>query len=388
MGNNNVAKPFQYRGKWRITVTLPNRTRVTCGFDTCADAAQWGTDQMAKASTETAPALGGPNQATLAQALDHYARIYSLKKWGQVADLGRINRYLAAAGMPLLEAIKTEQGDVRVRARTGSESVPASFQKHLGERRLLRSQTNTQRDALAAMPCSHISPRILAKFQAAMVEEGLSESSARKELALLKAVFKVAVRDWTWLRFDNPCAMLKLGKSKQRFVKFDAAQREALGAALAECANPYLAPFVFMVRHTTLCRKALLDLRWSDVDLGDRSSLAVTESGQWLYKFPRPVVEVLLQMPKSPCGRIFPMSASAVTQDWNRVRARANLLEPQFRDVRHIDTADGVRRGLTGRLLSQVMGHSPINTAQAYVSLMGENVASALDAAMENGAPL
>lgn len=38
-----------------------------------------------------------------------------------------------------------------VQALTGSKSVPANFQKQLGERRALRSQTNTLRDALSPL---------------------------------------------------------------------------------------------------------------------------------------------------------------------------------------------------------------------------------------------
>jgi integrase len=228
----------------------------------------------------------------------------------------------------------------------------------------------------------------LREFQALMKKEGLSESTAQKEFAMLKVMFNVAMREWSWGSFENPCTGIKLGKSKRRFIKLEAAEREALDAALAQCENPYFWPLVFTAKETTLRLDSLLELRWDSVDLGDRSTLAPTKTGQLVHKFSKPVQELLQTLPRSPCGRIFPLSKTAVTQAWNRVRARANLRWLQFRDLRHIGATDWVRRGLTAHVLSKVLGHSTIVTAQRYVDLVGNDVGRALDEAMENCAPL
>lgn len=381
------SKPFKYRDGWRITVTLKNGTRPTKDFDKHADAVQWAAEQLANASADHEAVLGGPNQATVAQALNYYARVYSLHKRGLGAELSRINRYLVAAGMPELEAHKNDQGGIEVRERP-RRHVPDGFQTHVGRRRAKRSETNALRDALALKPCGRVSTVSLREFQALMKNEGLSESTAQKEFAMLKVMFNVAMREWSWGGFENPCAGIKLGKSKRRFVKLEPAQREALDAALAECENPYFWPLVFVAKETTLRRETLLELRWSDVDLGDRSTLAPTKTGQVMHKFSKPVQALLLSLPRSPCGRIFPLSKTAVTQAWNRVRTRANLPGLQYRDLRHIGATDWVRRGLTAHVLSKVLGHSTITTAQRYVDLVGDDVGRALDEAMEKCALL
>jgi len=172
---SKVAKPFKYRGRWRMTVTLDNGTRPTKDFERYADAVQWGAEQLANANSEHEPVLGGPTQATLAQALNEYARVYSLQKGGVSAELTRINRYLSAANLPELAVQTHENGGVTVVERTRRQTA-AGFRGHLERRREQRTRTNAMRDELALRTCNRITTKDLRDFQSAMKEEGLSDS--------------------------------------------------------------------------------------------------------------------------------------------------------------------------------------------------------------------
>ena len=61
-----AAKPFAYRGKWRIQVTLKNGKRPVENFIKHADALQWAADTLANDNSAHEAQLGGPTQATLA----------------------------------------------------------------------------------------------------------------------------------------------------------------------------------------------------------------------------------------------------------------------------------------------------------------------------------
>lgn len=96
----SAEKPFKYRGRWRIQVTLKNGTRPFKDFDLHGGARDWATKTLADADTDHGLLLGGPN--TLAHALDHYALQHTITKGGVNAELNRINHYLEAVNMPLL----------------------------------------------------------------------------------------------------------------------------------------------------------------------------------------------------------------------------------------------------------------------------------------------
>lgn len=381
------SKPFKYRGRWRIVVTLDNGERPTKDFDHRADAVLWGAPQTAIANAEHEPVLDGPTRTTVAAALEHYGRLYSVHKGGVAAELARINRYLVAAGMSELSVTTTDEGGIAVVPQAPRATKPG-LQAHVDQRRAKRAGTNAMRDGLALKTCNRLTTASLREFYALMKREGLTESTIQKEFAMLKTVFNVAASEWQWGNFKNPCTPIKLGKSKRRFVKLDATQRASLDTALAECENPYFWPLVVMAKETTLRRKTLLELRWDNVDLDDRTSLVSTKTGQMVHKFSTPVVELLRALPRDPSGRIFPLSETAVTQAWNRVRDRANLPNLQYRDLRHLGATDWVRRGVTTHVLRKVLGHSSIATAQYYVDLVNDDVGDALDAAMARSAPV
>ena len=71
---SKAVKPFAYRGKWRIQVTLKNGKRPAENFIKHADALQWAADTLANDNSAHEAQLGGSTQATLAQALLHYAQ--------------------------------------------------------------------------------------------------------------------------------------------------------------------------------------------------------------------------------------------------------------------------------------------------------------------------
>lgn len=102
---NRAAKPFKYRGRWRAQPTLANGLRPAQDFDTYDAAKACISEQLANANTEHLPELGGPKQASLAQALAHYAGLHTITKGGYAAELDRINHYLVADGLSALKIV-------------------------------------------------------------------------------------------------------------------------------------------------------------------------------------------------------------------------------------------------------------------------------------------
>jgi integrase len=371
-------KPFKYREKWRATVTLSNRTRPTRDFEKYDDAVQWIAEQLANADSLCAPELGGPTVATLADALFHYAGLYTVNKGGVVSELNRINHYLEAAGRASLKSVPNDAGGFALVERP-LRALPSAFERHNQTRRTAREQTYARFGELAQKRCSVISTADIRRLVSDMQREGLSDSTIQKEVALLKHMFNMAAGEWNWKGFENPCKGIKLGKSEMRFVFISKEQRQALWNALAGCDNPYFWPLVEIDMQTTLRRASLLAMRWDQVDLDGRLVMVPSKSGQVAIPLTLHAVTVFKQMPRDDSGYVFPMSANAVDMAWDGVRVKAGVPKLQFRDLRHLAATDFARRGFNSHQLKKVLGHKTTFMADVYVNLVNQDVLDAMD---------
>lgn len=253
------AQPFKYRGAWRAQVTLKNGTRPFRDFTSHGDAGDWITDQLAKANTETLPELGGPGQASLAEALAHYAGLNTITKGGYSAEIDRINHYLEGADIKPLKIVTIDGKRQLILKET--KKLPSAFKANKDTLLHKREGTYKLIAALGRRKCSTLCTADFRRLMVSMKNEGLSDSTIQKEIALLKHLFNIVAAEWNWKGFDNPCAGLKLGGSNQRFVFMTQEQRVALRQALAQCDNPYFWPLVEVCMQTTLRKgtKALQD---------------------------------------------------------------------------------------------------------------------------------
>lgn len=372
------AKPFRYRGKWRAQVTLENGMRPAKNFESHADAVDWMARQLANANSKHAPALGGPTIATLADALRHYAELYTVNKDGAVSELNRINHYLEAAGHSRLKLVLTDTDGKRLQ-EVEPGPLPSAFQKHNEARRAMRKQTYIRIGLLANKRCSAISTEDIRKFFSEMKQEGLGDGTVQKEIALLKHLFNMVAAEWNWNGFKNPCVGIKLGKSEMRFVFISTQQRQALWDALAECDGPYFWPLVEVCLQTTLRRKSLLKMRWDKTDLEGRIAHVPTKTGSVALPLTLHAVQVLSEMPRNDSGFVFPMSANAVNMAWDGVRVKAGLPELQFKDLRHIGATDFARQGWNSHQLKKVLGHKTTVMGEVYVNLVNQDILDLMD---------
>jgi integrase len=281
--------------------------------------------------------------------------------------------------MPLLVAVRSANGGVTVVEGEPKELSP-EFKAYVGRRRAASAGTYAYIKKLARMRCSQISFAEIAAFKTQMFNDGLSESTIQKEIALLKVFFNTT-KLMNWKGLENPCVGVKLGKSQHRFVHLTETQKSDLIAALMECDNPYFFPLVMTAKETTLRLDSLVNMTWSNTDVAQRCAYLPTKTGMRPYVLSQEVRTILNGLPQSPAELVFPMRKSAVNSMWDRVRIKAGLPKLQFRDLRHLGATDWVRRGLNAHQLMKVLGHDNIQTAQWYIDLVGKDLEDALDEA-------
>lgn len=380
------AKPFKYREKWRAQLTLKNGQRLTRDFPTghYDDAVRWLAEQRANADSVHEPQLGGPTQATLAQALDLYAHLYTILKGGAPAELTRINHYLEAGGLQPLQLVK-EEGGFRIEPKP-RRALPRSFAAHRDERMQKRAKTYAQLAELARKPCNRIAKADIRAFMATMAQEGLSASTIQKEIALIKAMFNKAIDEWEWTTFKNPCAGIKLGGSVPRFVILSRNEREALFKALELCDNLYFWPLIKTALLTSLRRLSLLSLRWEHIDFEHRVARVGSKTGFITVPMSQTLVDVLKSVPGDQSkGYVFPISGNAVNMCWERVREKIGRPDLQFRDLRHIAATDLAKKGASSEFLRRFLQHKTSTMANIYINLTQHDMHGELDKLQRDG---
>lgn len=381
--SSSPGSVFAYRGRWRAQVNLPSGHRVTKDFDDKEDAERWRVRTLAGAEDVMhLPELGGPTGCTLAEAMWHYAHIYTVNKGGADAELNRISHYLRAARLPILKLEKGPNGRRQLRQvdwRT-SGALPSGFAAWQAERLDSRPGTYAAIAELANKRASQITTLMVRNLKETMKSEGLSDSTIQKEVALIKAIFNKAIKEWSWTGFLNPAVGIELGKSESRFVIFTKKDRENLDRALNRCDNPVFPLLVEAAIWIMARRDSLLRLHRSDVDLDARTAvLRKSKVGTVVVPLSHRAVEVLKRVPEHPSGLFFPMTASAVDNAWDGVRVRAGRTDLQFRDLRHVGGTAYARRGLSAHQLRLLLGHKTLHQALVYVNLVATDVLEALD---------
>jgi integrase len=385
-----MRRPFQINGRagWHAEYVFADGQKSRLSFADKEAGQAWLDEQKALNDALQGPLFGGPARITLGQFLGEYAQRFSIGKQGYATEIDRINHYVTEAGLPRLKPVKEANGNRKLMTVADDLALPSAFQAHRDARMAQRAQTYAWIAKLARKKVCQVSTDDIRQLMTLGTCEQWSDSTIQKEVALLKAAFNSAIREWRWKGFVNPCLGLQLGKSNRRFVVVTDAQMERLVQALSECDNPQFWPLVDLAIHTTLRQDSLLSLKWSQTNLETRRA-RVWGKGKWLdAQLPLRAVEILAAMPRGSDDRVFTMTQNAVNMAWEGVREKAELPALTFRDLRHVGATQYAKAGLGVHALMHLLGHTTTRMAEVYVNLARSDVLSALDAVDAQVAPL
>jgi integrase len=131
---------------------------------------------------------------------------------------------------------------------------------------------------------------------------------------------------------------------------------------------------------TAMRRSELLGLRWSNIDLTKQVAfLPLTKNGtDRNVPLSTAAVAILIGMPHSIDGRVFPINIAAMEAAFLRAVRRADLHGLHFHDLRHTATTS-----LAGKLtnileLSAVTGHKELRMLKRYYHPKAEDIARKL----------
>lgn len=252
------------------------------------------------------------------------------------------------------------------------------------------NQLKIIRGIIGEKKLSEVTPAVIVELRDELREDRLrgkgqrSNATLNRLMAALSHVFTVAARDWQWTT-ENPVASIqKLKEPKGRVRYLDDEERARLLEVTKE--NPTLHLLVVLALSTAARRGELLGLKWKDVDLkqgrallhqtknGERRVLALTGYALKLLKAHNKVRQFDSEL-------VFPNPANGAKSlpldfIWKQARAKAELQDFRFHDLRHSAASYLAMDGASVPELAAVLGHKTLSMVKRYSHLSEDHTAT------------
>lgn len=220
--------------------------------------------------------------------------------------------------------------------------------------------------------------------------------TATRAVGFLGAVFSFAVR--RGLRPDNPVHGVERHAYEQRSRRLSETEYATLGDAvrtMPETAWPIAIAAVRFLALTGWRRGEMLGLKWSEVDLANRTArLMDTKTGASLRPLPRAACEVLRELPRLG-ALVFPASVGldkpmrGFHKVWLRVAKRAVLgadVTPHV--LRHSFASIAADLGFSELTIAALIGHKKASVTSKYAHHADAVLLQAADAVSDRIAGL
>ena len=225
---------------------------------------------------------------------------------------------------------------------------------------------------------SDLSPRTVAEYRDHRLKS-VSGSTCLRELQSLSALLTVAHREWQEAPSNPVLATKKPSPNQPRNRRLTADEEKRLMAALTPSLRSgdgrwtngtrsiWLKAFVQLALETAMRRGEILGLRWEHIDLDSRTALLpLTKNGtSRVVPLSLAAMSVLQSLPRTDEGQVFPLTANAVRQAWNRVRTNAGLVDLNIHDLRH-EATSRLSECLNVLELASVTGHRDLRCLRRY----------------------
>jgi integrase len=226
-----------------------------------------------------------------------------------------------------------------------------------------------------------ITTRLVAEYREKRTAEKAKPATIYQELALLRRMFNVAIKEWQWLKI-NPVSSLSfsVGNRNARTRWLTPEEQETL---LSCATNPaWLRPLLVTALYTGMRRGEMLALTWRDIDSkqriirieqsknGDRRSVPISETLQGTLD----AIKV-----RDISGKVFPIAVRSVRAAFDKALERAKIEDFHFHDLRHTFATRLVQNGVDLYKVKELLGHKTIAMTMRYAHHYPESLRSSVE---------
>ena len=211
--------------------------------------------------------------------------------------------------------------------------------------------------------------------------KGLAPYSIRYRLVLLSHAFKLAIRDWEWIR-ENPLervSRVKVNNERDRWLTLEEENRLLDVCVIGTPTEPryWLREIVTFALNTGMRQDEILSLKWPNVDLFRKTATVVRSKNGEKRTIPmnNRVFELLKLKAKVrgiKSDYVFASRVGTKIHHRNLRRAfyqaleRAEIEDFKFHDLRHTFATRLVQAGIDLYKVSRLLGHKDIKMTQRY----------------------
>lgn len=322
---------FRKRGPYQWEVRIRKRGYpTTCKtFETKVEAEAWAKDVETKMNRSLFVSSKEAEQYTLSECLDRYIEEY----------------------IPRLKDAKREADRARA----------------------------IQRRPIAHRIIATIRAKDIADFRREREAEGVSGNTIRLDFALLSKLFNYARSDWGMESLQNPVQLAAKPKAdKGRERRLEKGEEEKL----LEAASPTFRPVILFALETAMRREEIASLKWGSIDLNRRSALLQdTKNGESRTVPLSPAaLEILTSQPRQEgSDAVFGVTKDFITDNMKQVRAKAQIEDLHFHDLRHEATSRLFENtDLDVMEIKTITGHKTLQMLARYTHLRTARLADRL----------
>jgi len=220
------------------------------------------------------------------------------------------------------------------------------------------------------MDLREIRPMDVERFKLSRQKAGNKNSTINRYLALLKHMYGVAIREG--YASKNPVKEIKLYPEKERKERVLSLEEEA---RLLKTSPDYLKPMLITAIHSGLRRSEIMNLTWSNVDLGTRRiNVENTKSGKPRSVPINSVLHAALLAQKAANGKspyVFPNEDTkkpytTLAKVFMRVCKDAEIKGLRLHDLRHSFASRLLEDGTSIEIVKSLLGHHSITVTERY----------------------
>lgn len=255
---------------------------------------------------------------------------------------------------------------------------------------------------IATLPIELINRDVVLRFISQIRKRNISDSTVRKYLMLLSAVFTTAKKRWG-ISLNNPIREIEIpsnGKPRDRRVEPGEFDR-----IVDQIRSSHPIKELLILSIETACRRGeLLKLNWKDVDIENQTAVLrdTKNSETRVIPLSRSAINILLSLKRTTSPKVFNLSKNSLTSAWGTAKKRARdqyiadcneksiipqsgyIIDLRWHDLRHEGTSRLFEHGLDLMEVASVTGHKTLSMLRNYTHLKAQNLAQKLDRASES----
>lgn len=201
-----------------------------------------------------------------------FASAADAKRWATQQEASLVLRHTSEPGLTALKTATLGEVVERYIVEVCPRKRSAEVETHILKGFLANGPSATSLSRLSSSPIAAYRDQRLQTVKPATV---------RRELALIRHVLEVAIRDWGYPILQNPLQHLRLpaaGPSRDR--RLEVSEMSRLLVARDQSRNPHLTPIARLALETGMRQGELLRMQWKDINLQRNTvHLPITKNG-------------------------------------------------------------------------------------------------------------